>query len=132
MVDPIDFGTDVEAHRELHLGQHNIVLTVSDGECDDSDTVLIEVITAGQATEICIDLVEASGTDRKQKRSLVKALKKAAGQFNKGKFDKGVKDLNSFIKKVNKEADKGKVSEADRAAFKACAQKVIDAVTPAP
>jgi hypothetical protein len=132
VVDPIDFGTDVTAHRELHLGQHNIVLSVSDGQtdCDDSDTVLIEVITAGQATELCIELVEGSGTERKQKRSLVKALKKAAGEFDKGKFDKGVDALESFIKKVDKEAEKGKVSAADQAAFNECAQKVIDAVTP--
>jgi hypothetical protein len=132
VVDPIDFGTDVTAHRELHLGQHNIVLSVSDGQtdCDDSDTVLIEVITAGQATELCIELVEGSGTERKQKRSLVKALKKAAGEFDKGKFDKGVDDLESFIKKVDKEAEKGKISAADQAAFDECAQKVIDAVTP--
>jgi soluble cytochrome b562 len=130
VVDPIDFGSGVEAHRELHLGQHNIVLSVSDGDCDGSDTVLVEVVTAAQAVDLCIGLVEDSATDRKQKRSLVKALKKAAKEFDKGKFDKGVKELESFIKKVDKEAEKGKVSAADQAAFDACAQKVIDAVTP--
>jgi hypothetical protein len=121
----VQFGSAVVASRQLHLGLHAIELTVSDGICDDTASALVEVITPSQAVDECIALVEGSNIDRKSKRPLTEALKNANKEFDKGKIDKGIDKLESFIKKVEKDKD---LSAAHKAAFTDCAQDIIDAL----
>jgi hypothetical protein len=121
----VQFGTGVVASRTLHLGLHAIELQVSDGLCDDTATVYVEVITPSQAVDKCIALVESSSIDRKSKRPLTEALKQANKEFDKGKMDKGVDKLEAFIKKVQKDKD---INAADKAELVDCAQDIIDAM----
>jgi len=116
------------AGTSLAIGSHQVTLTVSDGSCSDSETILVEVITAGQATELCVALVENSAWDRPEKRSLVQVLKQAAKKFDRGQTGEGARALETFIKKVNNPAFSRKVPPEDAAAYVACAQDILDAL----
>jgi hypothetical protein len=127
LTERVQFGTGVVAERTLHLGVHNIELEVSDADCTDLAALVVEVITPGQAVESCIILVAHSSLDAKDQRPLIDTLKKAMSEFDKGKFDQGVKKLEEFIKKVQKNKS---LSQAEKDVLIECAQHTIDVMKP--
>ena len=125
----VQFATGVVAERQLFLGVHAIKLEVADASCSGTDSILVEVITASKSVEYCMDLVNSSTISDKEKRPLIEALKHAASEFDKGKFKQGIEKLEGFIKKVESRPD-DKIPPATKAQFVACAQFIIDALTP--
>ena len=125
----VQFGAGVVAERELFLGVHAVRLDVFDGTCTSSQSILVEVITPCDAVEHCMTLVSSSTISEKDKRPLIEALKHVCGEFDKGKFKQGIDKLEGFINKVEKAKD-DKIPPATKAQFIACAQFIIDALTP--
>ena len=101
----------------------------ADASCSGTDSILVEVITASKSRRNCMDLVNSSTISDKEKRPLIQALKHAASEFDKGKFKQGIEKLEGFIKKVESRPD-DKIPPATKAQFVACAQFIIDALTP--
>ena len=121
----VAFGNGVVAQRTLHLGQHTIILRVSDNDCSDEATAIVEVITPGQAVERCIELLNSLNLGRKESRPLIDSLKKAASEFDKGKIDQGIKKLEAFIKKLDNEK---KVPAAAATVLRECVENILEAL----
>jgi hypothetical protein len=110
----------------LVTGCHAVVLVVSDGRAESRCERRVCVITASEAVEQCIALVEGSNVVRKNKRPLIASLKAAAGSFDRGSFESGVNQLQAFQNKVRAQIARDNPAEA--AAFIECVQKIIDAI----
>jgi hypothetical protein len=109
------------------LGCHTIALSVSDGRAVSTCETNICVISASDAIDRCILLVDGSNVGRKNKRPLIANLKAAAALFDEGHFLPAVNQLEAFQKKVL--AQIAPTQPAEAAAFIACTQQIIDAVT---
>lgn len=121
------FGSGVIASRPLAIGQHAVVLSVSDGHCGDTDTILVEVITPGEAVDELIEKVSNSTVNR-NKRPLIATLKAAVAAFDRGSATAAVNQLGAFQNKV-----RAQVAPSDPAGAQECirmAQAIIDAVSP--
>jgi len=123
----VQFGDGVVAERQLFLGVHKIVLDVADASCKGTDEILVEVITASDAVDYCMELVNNSTIAAKDKRPLLEALKQAGKEFDNGKFEQGIKKLEGFIKKVQDKPD-SKIPPDTKEQFIACAQFIIDSL----
>ena len=124
------------------LGTHNVTLVVSDGRCDGTQTVPVEIITVCDAIDTIIDDINRSVLSRKDKRPLIASLKAACASFEKRKCKSAKKQLESFIKKVAKQigvrentgshtnshsnSNSGHPIEAAR--FTAAAQSILDCI----
>ncbi len=97
---PVQFGDAVVAMRFLAVGQHTIVLEVSDGQCTASDQILVRVILASEAVEELIMRVQDSDVARKNKRPFIATLKAAAASLDRGNLNSAFGQLNAFRNKV--------------------------------
>jgi len=109
------------------VGCHSIVLSVGDGRAFAACETNICVISASDAIDRCILLVDGSNVGRKNKRPLIANLKGAAALFDEGHFVPAVNQLEAFQRKVR--AQIAPTQPAEAAAFIACTQQIIDAVT---
>jgi hypothetical protein len=125
-VDGTNVATGPVVTNCLSRGCHTITLTVSDGQASSSCESRICVITACEAVEQCITLVNNTPIARKNKRPLIASLKAACASFDRGNFTSGMNQLEAFQHKVN--AQVGRSDPAAAAAFNACAQRIIDAI----
>ncbi len=107
-------------------GCHSIQLTVSDGQGGVShcETNLC-VITACEAVEQCIALVEGSTLTRNNKRPLIATLKAACAYFERGNIVPAGNLLVAFENKV--QAQIARANPAEAAAFVECVQNILDA-----
>jgi hypothetical protein len=110
----------------LERGCHTIVLQVSDGQEVSRCTNNVCVITACEAVEACIALVEDTDLARQNKRPLLASLKAACASFDRGDLTAGLNQLGAFQNKVR--AQVAPKNPAAAAAFIECAQKIQDAV----
>jgi hypothetical protein len=123
----VQFGSDVVASRTLAIGLHTIELDVSDGACSATASAIVEVIKASEAVNACVELVNNSSIGSSDKRTLLQILKNAGSDFDKGRFDDGIDDLEAFITKVGRTSDTS-VAPATKAVFIACAEEIINAL----
>ena len=110
----------------LDLGCHSITLCVSDGRAASSCNLSVCVISAGEAVEECVTLVENTDLGRKNKRPLIASLKAATAAFDRGNFTAGLNILEAFQNKVG--AQIARDNPAAATALIECAQRIIDAV----
>jgi hypothetical protein len=108
------------------LGCHTATLTVSDGRATCSSVVQFCVITAGEAVEQCITLVNDANLDQKNKRPLIASLKAAGASFDRGSQGAAENQLKAFQNKVRAQVAPHWPVEA--AAFIRCTQRILDAV----
>jgi len=104
----------------LSVGAHTITLTVSDGTETDTDTIIVTVITTGQAARNLVELVA-------DVKALVKSLEAAAKSFDKGNVGAGINQLQAFQNKVKAQSGKKIKDPADAQLLIDEAQKIIDA-----
>src|SRR6266568_4329268 len=119
------FVTGVVATSVLPVGSHVIVLIVSDGMDTGTNRIVVEVVTAGQAVEKLIDIVNDSAVSHKDTHPLIVTLNAASASFNRGNPMAGLNQLATFQSKVL-----ARVSPDDPAlaqALSQAAQKIIDA-----
>jgi hypothetical protein len=110
----------------LGVGCHSVVLTVSDGSASSQCSVDVCVITACEAVEKCIQLVDESTIARKNKRPLIASLKAACASFERGNYHSAVGQLGAFQNKVRAQVARDNPAEAT--AFIVCAQQIVAAV----
>jgi uncharacterized repeat protein (TIGR01451 family) len=110
----------------LPTGCHSVVLVVDDGLASSTCERRVCVITAGEAVEQTIALVESSTVVRKNKRPLIASLKAAGASFDRGSMNSGLNQLNAFQNKVRAQIMRDNRAEAT--AFIASAQRIIDAI----
>jgi hypothetical protein len=115
-----------QATAVLSVGEHTITLTVDDGRASDTDTVVVQVITAGEAVEMLNAKVDAADMGRKNKRPLIASLKAAGASFDRDSFGSGRNQLRAFQNKVR--AQIAPIDEALAASLIADAQMIIDAL----
>lgn len=108
------------------LGCHTATLTVSDGRATCSSVVEFCVITAGEAVEQCVALVNGANLGTKNKRPLIASLKAAGASFDRGSLESAVNQLEAFQNKVRAQVAPRWPAEA--AAFIRCTQQILDAV----
>ena len=110
------------------LGEHEITLSVDDGQCLGTVTVHFEVVTGCDLIERLIDDLNNSALPRSKKRPLLGVLKKICTEFErdkKNRFKNAVRRLAEFQKKLRGELRHYPV---ERAQFHAEAQGIIDAI----
>lgn len=125
-VDGTSVGQNAVVTNCLALGCHSVVLKASDGTAESRCTKEICVVTAGEAVEQCIELVNNSAVARRNLRPLIATLKAAAASFDRGDLTPGKNQLEAFQNKVR--AQIAKQNPAEAAAFIECAQKILDAI----
>lgn len=116
----------------LELGSHEVLLTVSDGLLESTDTMTVDVVTAQQATveatqeltvfvDSLVDTVSPVVISQ-----LSESLQQAQNSFEAGNTTAGVNKLGSFQNKVNAALKANKISAAEAAALVQQAQEIID------
>jgi hypothetical protein len=108
------------------LGCHPVVLEVSDGQTVSRCETNVCVITASEAVEQCIALVDSSDLGRRNKVPLIVSLNAASASFNRGNFVPALNSLEAFQKKVAAQIALRYPTEA--AAMINCAQRIVDAL----
>ena len=89
-------------------------------------TETVEVITAGEAVDLLVALVNDSSIERKNKRPFIASLKAAGASFDRGNNTSAINQLHAFQNKVR--AQIGKTNPAEAAKWIRLAQSIIDAV----
>ena len=110
----------------LDVGCHTITLMVSDGRATCHKFLDLCVITPSEAVEQCIELVENTQIERKNKRPLLVSLKAAAAAFDREGWHVGAQMLEVFQHKVRAQVARNNPAEA--ALFTECAEKILDAL----
>jgi hypothetical protein len=109
------------------LGCHSVTFVATDpNEANCTKTLNVCVITASEAVEECIELVEGADVARKNLRPLVASLKAAGASFERGNFTSGLNQLKAFENKVRAQIARDNPDEA--AAFIECAQRITQAL----
>jgi hypothetical protein len=83
----------------LDVGVYRIRLVVDDGTCSRSADVDVEIITASEAIDVLIDMVNDSDIG-KNKRPFIASLKAAGASFDRGNCHSASGQLGAFINKV--------------------------------
>jgi hypothetical protein len=108
------------------LGCHTVTFVATDPAGASCMTNLhFCVIAPSEAVEQCIDLVDRSEVERKNKRPLIASLKAAAASFERGDFEAALNQLHAFQNKVRAQIA---ANPAAAQAFIDCAQKIMEAV----
>jgi hypothetical protein len=104
--DPVPFGAGPVVTNCLEVGQHTIILTVTDPQgLSGTDSKTIEVVTAPLAIELLIEQIEESHKSgvvlsRKTKRELTETLRVALAHAGREELRATQKALDAFEKKV--------------------------------
>jgi hypothetical protein len=123
---PIAHGATTAA--TLEIGEHSVTLLVDDGQASDTDTIQVQVITAGEAVEDLISMVNESSLSQKDKRPLIASLKAALASFDRGNSTSGANQLHAFQNKVR--AQVSRLDDELAMALIRQAQEIIDATKP--
>jgi hypothetical protein len=122
------FASGATATQCFELGCHAVTfLALDPAEASCTATLNVCVISPSDAVEQCIDLVETTPLNRKNKRSLIATLKAAAASFERGNVNAAFNQLHAFENKVR--AQIATHNPAAAQAFLDCAQNILNAVT---
>ena len=124
---PLPFAVGVVATNCFDLGCQTVLLVVTDPQgMSCSTSVNLCAISACEAVQQCIDLVDNATVERKNKRPLIATLKAACASFDRGDFIPAMNELQAFQNKVAAQIARANPNEA--AAFITCAQQILDAI----
>jgi hypothetical protein len=122
----VPVATGAIADIVLEVGTHTITLVVDDGLASDSDVIQVNVITAAEAIDEIIAVLNAADLERKNKRPLIASLKAASASFDRGNTTSGANQLNAFLNKLGPQV--GRTDPVAAEALRRAVQKVLDAV----
>jgi hypothetical protein len=122
---PFPMATGMRVTNTLAVGTHTVVLLVSDGVDAGTDTILLEVLSAGEAIEEVILALSDANLERKNKRPLIASLKAAIASFDRGQFHTGANQLRAFQNKLRAQVAGDNPERAS--ALAAMCQSIIDA-----
>jgi hypothetical protein len=124
---PLPFATEAVAAQCLEVGVHTVALAVSDaGGATGTATETVEVITAGEAVDLLVALVDDSNIERKSKRPFIASLKAAAASFDRGNNTAAINQLHAFQNKVR--AQVGPANPAAAAQWIRLVQAIVNTV----
>jgi TRAP-type mannitol/chloroaromatic compound transport system substrate-binding protein len=86
----------------------------------------VEVVTASQAVDELIMLVNDTNLDRKNKQPLIATLKAASASFERGEVQAGLNQLRAFENKVRSQLTKSYPTAAE--VFTEYAKQITDCV----
>jgi hypothetical protein len=122
----VPIATGVVADALLEVGEHSIALIVGDGQASDTDTIQLQVITAGEAVEELISTLNQTGISLQIKRPLIATMKAAVAALDRGQSTSGANQLVAFQNKVR--AQVGRVDADLARSLIEAAQEIIDAL----
>jgi hypothetical protein len=96
---PAPFAEGVRVTNLFAAGTHVVTLAAWDGEETGRSSVMLEIITTGQAVELLISMIEESDVSR-NRRPLLASLKAASASFEDGRMVPGGNQLQAFQNKV--------------------------------
>jgi hypothetical protein len=120
-------GSGPVVRVSLPVGQHEVVLTVSDGQAGDQDLVTVRVITPAAATRSLIRMVEAADVPRARERSMLAILRAAERSFQRGQVNAAVHQLQAFQRLVLAHEGR-KIDPITAARLVWAAQRIVDVV----
>ena len=121
-------GTGVKLTVGIGVGSVPMSLEVSDGWITNSTTTFfVTVITAAQPVNNLAGQVSAANLQSGVTNTLLGDLSAAAASFNRGSFNSGANQLQTFIADVNAQSGK-KIDMATSNAFISAAQAIVSAV----
>ena len=124
---PVPFALGARVTNEFDLGEHDMLLLVSDGQAEGSVSQIIEIITASDAVELLIHEINESPLPPSRKRPLLATLKTAATEFDRRRWREGIRHLLTCEKKVRAQIKDPALAGALLAAI----DQVLDAITSA-
>ena len=119
------FASGVVATNVLGVGAHGIVLVVSDGMDTGTNRIVVNVLTAGEAVEKLIAIVNDSALSHKDAHPLLATLNAASASFDRGNPTPGINQVRAFQNKVRAQISPGDPALAET--FTQAAQKIINA-----
>jgi hypothetical protein len=125
-VNGVAFSSRMVSTSVLPVGSYTITLTVSDGASTSTDTLLVDIITTGQAVQELMLLVDDSSLARTAKRPLMAILQVAADCLGQGDhMQPCLNQLAAFQNKVRAQIGRTDAALAD--ALMQAAQGIINA-----
>jgi hypothetical protein len=128
VVDGVLVAEGAVAEVCLEVGSREITLLVDNGGSIGQSTVVLEVLTAAEATEELVLQVNNSVIERGNKRPFLASLKATIASFDRGNSTSGMNLLGAFQIKVRAQVRKGNPEIA--AVWIRIAQEIIDAMKP--
>jgi hypothetical protein len=106
-----------------------VLLAVTDPQgATSTDSITVDVVTAGEAIDELIAKVNASSIERRNKRPFLASLKSAAAAADRGQAHTAQNILGAFQNKVRAQVAKANPVEAQ--AWIRWAQAIIDGLQP--
>jgi hypothetical protein len=102
----VPVASGATADVTLDVGDHTVTLVVDDGLAHSSATIHVSVLTAGEAVDNLIDLVNDASMERKNKRPFIASLKAASASLERGNFQSGANQLHAFQNKIRAQVGK--------------------------
>jgi len=126
LVDGVPVGDGAIIDACLLVGARTVTLEASDGQDTGTGSVVVDVLTGGEAIEELVMVVNDSVVERKNKRPFIATLKTAAAGFDRGSVGSALNRLESaFQNKVNAQIGKDNPDVAEE--WIRIAQQIIDA-----
>jgi hypothetical protein len=123
----LPFATGVTVTECFELGTPTILLTVTDpGGLSGTDSLTIDVVSAGESIGLLIEKINSSVVARKNKRPFIATLKAAAASADRGQTHTAANQLHALQNKIR--AQIAPSNPADAALWTRWAQNIIDAL----
>jgi hypothetical protein len=120
-------GTTPLTRVVLPVGQHEIVLSVDDGQASDQDVVTVRVITPAAATRALMRMVEEADVPAARERLLLTILRVAECSFQRGHMNAATHQLRLF--QIVVQAREGRrIDRATATRLVQAAQRIIEAI----